>query len=114
MNTTPTQLLTEVEPLIGEIRVSLDRVEKTCCLPIRSKKMETVRSLVDQLQAAVDNFKTDQLTNYVQILEDAGAVFGTLYATCCNEKREPLFQSILRNLGKIHLKLYQAAGYHGH
>jgi Cu+-exporting ATPase len=89
---------------LEECADSLGRISSTCCMPKRSTKMDDAFSSLQNALAsakAVDNDNdndNDRINDCIDDIEDFSGKIGVLYATCCTEIRDPMYQNIFRKL----------------
>ncbi len=89
---------------LEECADSLGRISSTCCMPKRSTKMDDAFSSLQNALAsakAVDNDNDNdngRINDCIDDIEDFSSKIGVLYATCCTEIRDPMYQNIFRKL----------------
>jgi len=110
-----TVLLDESKMAIIQCSEILKEISTSCCMPERSPKMTAVFSKIDNLieNLELSNIKTDNIHISIDEIGRIGSMIGFLYATCCTETREPLYQQMYKEMNIAHTKLWQYMG-HSH
>jgi len=93
----------------------LTDISKTCCMPERSPNINEAKDLIDKLIAITREMNGEEHKVH-RCIEDIGALgskIGYLYATCCTETREPMYQGIFKDLMTINAGLWSTLG-HSH
>jgi len=79
-------------------------------MPVRSTKMQEtfkgLENLSNQLKAA----SKESMSNCIGEIEQCGSQIGKLYVSCCTEKREPLYQQLLKQLNEVHTNVHRVMG----
>ncbi len=85
---------------LQECADTLGRIYATCCLTKRSPKMDDAFSSLQNALASAQAVGNDnvRINDCIEGIEDFGGKIGVLYATCCTEIREPMYQDIFRKL----------------
>jgi len=96
---------------VGSGLVSLDKLADTCCLPIRSERMQALKIRFDTLDTGLANSDcSDRLDTNIAAVEECGEAIGGLFVTCCTPKREKLYLELVKNLNNIHTNLWKLKG----
>jgi hypothetical protein len=93
----------------------LGEVAATCCMPKRSTHMEAA---FHELQQTLSILRPDSIDHAAvhQCIESIGTFggkVGFLYATCCTDVREPLYQRLFKEMNRAHSSLWKILG-HSH
>jgi len=85
---------------LEECADSLGRISSTCCMPKRSAKMDDAFSSLQNALASAKAVENDngRINDCIEDIEDFSGKIGVLYATCCTEIRDPMYQNIFRKL----------------
>jgi len=110
-----TVLLDESKIAIIQCKELLKEISTSCCMPERSSKMADVFTKIDNLlqNLGLSNLKTENIHNSIADIGHIGSMTGFLFATCCTETREPLYQQMYKEMNIAHTKLWQYMG-HSH
>lgn len=110
-----TTLLNESKIAINQCKILLQEISTNCCMPERSAKITDaftkIDSILQNLELTYPN--TKNIHNSIADIGDFGSMIGFLFATCCTEIREPLYQKMYRQMNSAHTKLWQYMG-HSH
>jgi len=110
-----TALLDESKTAISECSNLLNKISTTCCMPERSPNMKEafskIENILDSLALAVEN--EESVHSAITEIGQFGSMVGYLYATCCTETREPMYQKMYKEMNNAHGKLWQYMG-HAH
>lgn len=108
-------LLDESKTSINECGKLLKEISSTCCMPERSANMTDVFTKLDRILEDLEAAKTnsDSVQKSITGIGDFGSLTGYLYATCCTETREPLYQKMFKEMNVAHGKLWAYLG-HSH
>ena len=100
MKTKESEARVSVVQHLEECADTLGRIYATCCLTKRSAKMDDAFSSLQNALASAKAVGNDngRINDCIEGIEDFGGKIGVLYATCCTEIREPLYQHIFRKL----------------
>ena len=115
MNNTSTDLLSDSIGALKNCKKTLTRISKTCCMPERSPNMKEAQFSLDKLILITKKIESDKHNAY-KCIEDIGALgrnMGYLNATCCTATREPMYQSIFKELMTVHANMWRVLG-HSH
>ena len=110
MYTNHQQLIKESINQVKSCENVLEKISSTCCIPIRSKKMQDTFKGLDNLNQLLQGISKDSLSGAIEEIEHCGSHIGKLYVSCCTEKREPLYQQLLRQLNEVHSNIYKIMG----
>jgi len=88
----------------------LEKIASTCCMPIRSKKMQDTFNSLGNLSNQLKTASKESIANSINEIELSGSQIGKLYVSCCTEKREPLYQQLLKQLNQVHTNVHRAIG----
>jgi len=91
---------------------ALVKLEKTCCMPERSPRMEKLANSFTQIRAALEEALTSDegAATTVTIMEGVGAEVGHLQVTCCAPSRARHYATILAGLTDTQRALASARG----
>jgi hypothetical protein len=113
---------TQLNDPLGTIRSALQHcaeilgeIAATCCMPARSTAMDAAFRELQQSLSVLEQSNSDAKAAQLCIehIGHLGAKVGFLYATCCTEVREPLYQRMFKEMNKAHSALWVVLG-HGH
>ena len=91
--------------------VNLNKLAGTCCLPIRSERMQALKTRFDTLDIGLANSDfSGRLDTNIAAVEECGEAIGGLFVTCCTPKREKLYLELVKNLNNIHTNLWKLKG----
>ncbi|NRB40182.1 MAG: hypothetical protein HRU20_17240 [Pseudomonadales bacterium] len=94
---------------------TLTKISDGCCMPGRSANMQEAHLLLNEVIVAIK--ETDgqrhKAQKGIKAIGDFASKLGFLYATCCTSIREPLYQSIFKDLLSVHSDLSKVLG-HSH
>lgn len=102
-----------IEKSIINIKTCTDTLEKissTCCMPIRSKKMQDTFNSLVRLDNKLKSKNIESISSNITEIELCGSQIGKLYVSCCTDKREPLYQNIFRVLNETHTNIHKIMG----
>lgn len=105
----------DLEPAIAALDdavAALDRLERTCCVPSRSPRMEALGDTIAEIRASLDRFASapEAGARAASLLEEAGGQVGSLQIGCCAPDRLPLYARMLEDLTTVRLALDAARG----
>ncbi|MFK5879826.1 MAG: hypothetical protein QM478_10065 [Flavobacteriaceae bacterium] len=89
---------------------TLEKISSTCCMPIRSKKMQDTFNSLDRLDSQLKSADKELISNSIVEIEMCGSQIGKLYVSCCTDKREPLYQIFLKTLNETHTNIHKMMG----
>ncbi len=115
MNNKHTILLSDSIGALENCKKTLTKISKTCCMPERSPNMKEAQLSFDKLILVANKIESDK-NNAYKCIEDIGALggkIGYLNATCCTATREPMYQSIFKDLMAVHANMWSVLG-HSH
>jgi len=94
---------------------TLTEISKTCCMPERSPNIKEAQLVFDDLILTTKKIQTDKsnIEICINTLGGLGSKIGYLYATCCTATREPMYQSIFKELMHVHANMWKGLG-HAH
>lgn len=100
MKTKESEARVPVVQHLEECADTLGRIYATCCLTKRSPKMDDAFSSLENVLAAAKTLGNDngRINDCIEGIEAFGGKIGVLYATCCTEIREPMYQHIFQKL----------------
>ena len=106
---TPLQSATQA---LDEMDAALVKLEKTCCVPERSPRMEALAASFAEIRAGLTKAMSGEEASAkaVTVLEDAGAQVGHLQVTCCAPSRSRHYATILAGLTVTQRSLAAARG----
>jgi len=109
------ELLDDSVKALQDCNNTLNNIAKTCCAPERSPNMKEAQLLLDNIISVVKESYTSEQNAYkcIEHIGNMGNKIGFLYATCCTETREPMYQSIFTNLILVHGNMHRILG-HSH
>tara|TARA_R110000868_G_scaffold97027_3_gene266965 strand:+ start:506 stop:847 length:342 start_codon:yes stop_codon:yes gene_type:complete len=88
----------------------LEKISSSCCMPIRSKKMQDTFKGLENLGNQLKEATEESMSNSIVEIEQCGSQIGKLYVSCCTEKREPLYQQLLKELNEVHNNVHRVKG----
>jgi hypothetical protein len=93
----------------------LGEIAATCCMPQRSTHMDAAFQELQQALSALTLTRSDHSAVHQCIdgIGQFGARVGFLYATCCTDVREPLYQRLFKEMNRAHGLLWMVQG-HSH
>lgn len=108
-------LLNESKMAINQCSKLLKEISTSCCMPERSPKMTEAFSKIDNIlhNLELSYSNTENVHNSIANIGSFGSMIGFLFATCCTETREPLYQQMYKEMNSAHTKLWQYMG-HSH
>lgn len=89
---------------------TLEKISSTCCMPVRSKKIQDTFKGLDTINLLLQDVSKDSLTTVIEEIEHCGSQIGKLYVSCCTEKREPLYQQLFKQLSEVHTNVHIILG----
>ena len=100
-----TDLLNDSIQGLHNCKNTLKEIAKTCCMPERSPNMERIKLSLHDLIMTTSQIEqnTNNTHECIDSIGTLGSQIGFLYATCCTSTREPLYQSIFKELMLIHV-----------
>ncbi len=110
-----TTLLDESKIAINNCSQLLNEISTSCCMPERSPNMQQAFTQIDNIIKSLDlaPHSNDDVHNSIAGIGSFGSMIGFLYATCCTDTREPLYQKMYKEMNNAHGKLWQYMG-HSH
>ncbi|WP_025663193.1 hypothetical protein [Aquimarina megaterium] len=90
--------------------ITLEKISSTCCMPIRSEKIQDTFNCLNNLNNQLRVGNKDTISNCIVHIEECGSLIGKLYVSCCTEKREPLYQELFKQLNEIHTNVHRIQG----
>ena len=96
--------------IILECERTLEKITSSCCMPIRSKKMQDTFKSLDKISNQLQTKNKESYKDCIIDIEQCGGQLGKLFVSCCTEKREPLYQKLFKDLNKIHTNVHKAMG----
>ena len=88
----------------------LDEISSICCMPIRSKKMQETFESLENLKKKLESNSEKLFPSSITEIENCGSSIGKLYVSCCTEKRELLYQKLLKGLNEVHANVHRIMG----
>jgi len=110
MNKDKRALIDALLKKIKQCESTLEKISTTCCMPIRSKKMQDTFLGFNHLSSLLKAANQESMKSSLAVIEQFGSQIGKLYVTCCTEKREPLYQQLLKQLNGIHTNIHKIMG----
>ncbi len=109
------ELLVSSKNILERCQMTLTELSKTCCMPERSPNIDAAKLSIDNLISCTNNAvnNKDNANKCIDEIGQLGSKVGFLYATCCTDTREPLYQSIFKDLSVVHVNMWAVLG-HGH
>lgn len=107
------KLISESLKKIEDCEKALEKITKTCCMPVRSTKMQATFEDLKAVSKSLKEESESSLNACLQNIEQCGGQLGKLYATCCTERKAPLYQEIFNNLNQVNKSIFMALG-HSH
>ncbi|SNZ01316.1 hypothetical protein [Flagellimonas pacifica] len=95
---------------IATCETTLEKLSATCCLPVRSKKMEDTFDSLNNLGSQLRTANKESISNCIVEIEECGSQIGKLYVSCCTERKEPLYQQLFKQLNEIHTNVHRILG----
>ena len=95
---------------IQSCETTLEKIAAICCMPIRSKKMQDTFNSLENLSNQLKAASKESIANSINEIELCGGQIGKLYVSCCTEKREPLYQQLLKQLNEVHTNVHRVLG----
>ena len=110
-----TTLLDESKTAINRCSELLNKISTTCCMPERSPNMQEAFTQIDNILKNIDlaHHSNDNVHKSIADIGRFGSLIGFLYATCCTDTREPIYQDMYKEMNNAHGKLWQYMG-HSH
>jgi len=110
-----TVLLDESKTAIYQCSKLLKEISTSCCMPERSPKMTEAFNKIDNILQNIElsYVTTNSVHTSIADIGSFGSMIGFLFATCCTETREPLYQQMYKEMNNAHTKLWQYMG-HSH
>lgn len=108
-------LLDESKAAINACGKLLKEISTSCCMPERSPKMTEAFTKIDNILQGLSSahLSVNNVHNSIAFIGDFGSMIGYLFATCCTESREPLYQKMYKEMNVAHGKLWEYMG-HSH
>tara|TARA_R110000744_G_scaffold181413_3_gene300578 strand:- start:5110 stop:5451 length:342 start_codon:yes stop_codon:yes gene_type:complete len=110
MKTNHEQLILASVEKIEESEKTLEKISFTCCMPIRSKRMQDLFSELRNISKLLKNLSEEAMPICVSKIELCGSKIGKLYVSCCTEEREKLYQKLFKLLNEVHTNMYKLMG----
>ena len=103
------KLLEDSKGALVKCRKALEKISTTCCVAERSPNMNEAFIELDSIFQSIGHSSLDQKQYYSAIdgIGQFGSKIGWLYATCCSETREPMYQSIFKELNFAHANFWR-------
>ncbi|MCF6288159.1 MAG: hypothetical protein L3J53_02845 [Proteobacteria bacterium] len=108
-------LLDEAKTAINKCNRLLNEISTTCCMPERSPNMHEAFTQIDNILENLDLalHSNDNVHKAIADIGRFGSMIGYLYATCCTDIREPLYQKMYKQMNSAHGNLWRHMG-HSH
>ncbi len=109
---TDTSALQPAFAALDDCDVALAKLDKMCCDPGRSPRMQHLGTTLAAARSAVEEISGGlrDSAGALEHLEDAGGQLGSLQVGCCAPSRMPLYARMLEDLTTIQLAINQAQG----
>lgn len=110
MKTNPQQLAKASIDKVQSSVQTLEKISSTCCLPMRSKKMQDTFQGLDNINQLLQDVSKDSLLSVIEEIEQCGSQIGKLYVSCCTEQKEPLYHQLFKQLNEVNTNVYKMLG----
>lgn len=108
-------LLDESKTAINNCSQLLNEISTSCCMPEKSPNIQEAFIQIDDILQSIDlaHHNNENVHKSIANIGRFGNMIGFLYATCCTDTREPLYQKMYKEMNSAHGKLWQYIG-HSH